>query len=55
LYQALVALSSRSFEKILAAINALDVKLLASLNAVLLPEFGGQDDLSASGNDGFHW
>jgi hypothetical protein len=54
LNQALIAPPFRSFQKILALIQALDVKFLAWLNAILLPDFDGQDNLSLAGYDRFH-
>jgi hypothetical protein len=53
-HQALIAARSRSFQKILAAINALDVKFVAWLNSVLLQDFDGQDNLSLASDDGLH-
>ena len=44
MHQALIAPSFRSSQKILAVINALDLKFLAWLNAVLLPDCNGQDN-----------
>jgi hypothetical protein len=54
LHQALIAPPFRSFQKILTVINALDFKFLAWLDAVLLPDCGGQDNLSFAGDDGLH-
>lgn len=54
MHQALIAQSFRSFQKILAMINALDIKFLAWLNAILLPDSGGQDNLSLARDSGFH-
>jgi hypothetical protein len=46
LHQALIPPPFDLFQKILASINALDLKFLARLDAVLLPDHGGQDNLS---------
>jgi hypothetical protein len=54
LHQALIATAFRSFQKIPTAINALDFEFLAWLDAVLLPDCGGQDNLSLAGDDGPH-
>jgi hypothetical protein len=54
MHQALIAPPFRSFQKILAVINALDLKFLAWLNPVLLPDCGGQDNLSLAGDNGLH-
>jgi len=44
--QALITPAFCSFQKVLAWIDALDLKLLACPDAVLAAQFGGQDNLS---------
>ena len=34
--------------------NALDLEFLAWLNAILLPDYGGQDNLSLAGDGRLH-
>jgi len=54
IHQALIAPPFRSFQQILPVINALDLKFLAWLYAVLLPDCSGQDNLSFTRDDGLH-
>jgi len=46
LYQALIAPPFRALQKVLAFIEALDLKFLARLDTVPLPDCSGQNDLS---------
>jgi hypothetical protein len=41
-------------QAVFAAVDSLDVELLAGLNAVLLPQLRRQDELALAGNSGFH-
>jgi hypothetical protein len=50
LNQALIASRWGSLQKILATIDTLDLKFLAWLNAVLLPDCGRQNTLSLAGD-----
>src|SRR5882724_11121252 len=43
-----------SLQPIFTRLNPLDVKLLARLDSVLLPEFGRKHDLAFAGDAGFH-
>jgi len=52
--QPLIAPAFRSFQKIHALLHAADLKLLAWLNAVSAPDYGGQDNLSLAAHDSLH-
>jgi hypothetical protein len=54
LHNALIAPPFRSFQPILAVINAVHLKFSAWLNAVLSTDRCGQEDLSLARHDGRH-
>jgi len=43
--QTFISSACLALKPVLARFNAFNLKLLAGLNAILLAEFGGQDDL----------
>jgi hypothetical protein len=52
--QALIAPSLFSSQKVHTLVDTVDLKLLAWLNRISLPNCGGQENLSLLGNDGLH-
>jgi len=53
-HQAFIAPPLLSLQPVFAAVDSFEFEFLPRLDAIPLPEFGGENDLAFRGNGGFH-